>query len=58
MRYLWKHHPNLWGELLELEKMSRCTIGKGKTLAEREREFIEKDKQPNLFDYAEAADND
>ncbi len=58
MRYLWKHHSDLWGELLELEKVSRCTVGKGKTLAEREREFIEKDRQPNLFDCTEAVGND
>ena len=38
-------------ELRELEKVSRCTIGKGMTLAERENKFIAESKQTSIFDF-------
>lgn len=53
LRHIWKHHPELWNELRGLEKVSRCTIGKGATLVERERQFAEESKQATIFDLLE-----
>ena len=58
LRHIWKYHPELWSELRELEKVSRCTIGKGMTLAERENKFIAESKQTSIFDFLEGGGND
>lgn len=51
LRRLRKEHPELWLELLELDKESPCTFKPEKTVHDLEKRFSEEELQLSLFDF-------